>query len=120
MPDMPDVTLPRRSEIPIEQTWDLASAYPSDAAWEDAARESLAAVPSLSQICAHLLGGAFQGQSTLATARGYSSALDAPLDALAEAGADLTTPEPLERAFAPLAAMLDELEGMVGEDDARY
>ncbi len=27
---MPDVTLPPRDEIPIEQTWDLASVYPSD------------------------------------------------------------------------------------------
>jgi oligoendopeptidase F len=37
----------------------------------------------------------------------------APLDALAEAGADLTTPEPLERAFATLAAMLDELQALI-------
>ena len=36
-----------------------------------------------------------------------------PLDALAEAGVDLTTPEPLERAFATLAALLDELEAVV-------
>ncbi len=36
---------------------------------------------ALSQTCANLLAGAFSGQSTLATARGYSSALDAALDA---------------------------------------
>src|SRR5690242_13819430 len=41
-----DATLPLRAEIPTEQTWDLASVYPSDDAWEDAAREALAAVPT--------------------------------------------------------------------------
>src|SRR6185312_5421775 len=42
-----------------------------------------------------------------------------PLDALAEAGADLNTPEPLERAFATLAAMLDELDALVDQGGAR-
>src|SRR6185437_13081216 len=36
---------------------------------------------ALRQTCAHLLAGTFSGQSTLATARGYSSALAAALDA---------------------------------------
>ena len=36
-----------------------------------------------------------------------------PLDALAEADVDLTTPEPLERAFATLASLLDELEAAI-------
>ena len=36
---------------------------------------------ALSQTCANLLAGAFNGQSTLATARSYRSALDAALDA---------------------------------------
>jgi oligoendopeptidase F len=44
-----DATLPPRAEIPTEQTWDLASVYPSDDAWEDAAREALAAVPTLTR-----------------------------------------------------------------------
>ncbi|HEU4781766.1 MAG TPA: M3 family oligoendopeptidase [Ktedonobacterales bacterium] len=44
-----DVTLPPRAEIPVEQTWDLASVYPSDDAWEDAARKALAAVPNLTR-----------------------------------------------------------------------
>jgi oligoendopeptidase F len=42
-----------------------------------------------------------------------------PLDALTEAGVDLTTPEPLERAFATLAGLLDELEALVSEGDER-
>lgn len=46
---MPAVTLPHRSDVPVEQTWDLASVYPSESAWEDAAREALAAVPSLTR-----------------------------------------------------------------------
>jgi oligoendopeptidase F len=44
-----DTTLPLRAEIPTEQTWDLASVYPSDDAWEDAARDALAAVPTLTR-----------------------------------------------------------------------
>ncbi len=39
-----------------------------------------------------------------------------PLDALAEAGVDLTTPEPLERAFATLEGLLDALEAVVNQD----
>jgi oligoendopeptidase F len=31
-------SLPIRAEVPVEQTWDLASVYPSDAAWEAAVR----------------------------------------------------------------------------------
>ncbi len=46
---MSDAMLPLRAEIPVEQTWDLASVYPSDDAWEDAAREALAAVPNLTR-----------------------------------------------------------------------
>lgn len=36
-----------------------------------------------------------------------------PLDALSEAGVDLTTPAPVERAFATLEGLLDELEAVV-------
>ncbi len=46
---LPDTTLPRRSEVPVVQTWDLASVYPSDDAYEDAAREALDAVPTLTR-----------------------------------------------------------------------
>jgi oligoendopeptidase F len=46
---MPEGTLPHRGEIPIEQIWDLASVYPSESAWEAAAREALVAVPTLPQ-----------------------------------------------------------------------
>ncbi len=37
-----------------------------------------------------------------------------PLDALRLAGVDLTRPEPVERAFANLAHLVDRLEGLVG------
>jgi oligoendopeptidase F len=36
-----------------------------------------------------------------------------PLEALKAAGVDLTTPEPVERAFASLAEVVDRLEGLV-------
>jgi oligoendopeptidase F len=36
-----------------------------------------------------------------------------PLDALKAAGVDLATPEPVERAFASLAEVVDRLEGLV-------
>ena len=36
-----------------------------------------------------------------------------PLDALALAGVDLASPEPVERAFAVLAELVDRLEGLV-------
>ena len=29
-------TLPKRSEVPEEHTWDIKSVYPSDAEWEKA------------------------------------------------------------------------------------
>ena len=37
-----------------------------------------------------------------------------PLDALKQAGVDLTTPEPVERTFAVLAGLVDRLEKLVG------
>src|SRR6185312_16976181 len=46
---MPDATLPHRDAIPSEQTWDLTSVYPSESAWEAAAREALAVVPTPTQ-----------------------------------------------------------------------
>ncbi|HEX6121518.1 MAG TPA: M3 family oligoendopeptidase [Ktedonobacterales bacterium] len=47
---MPDATtLPPRASVPPEQTWDLASVYPTDAAWEAALREAEAALPTLAR-----------------------------------------------------------------------
>ncbi len=37
-----------------------------------------------------------------------------PLDALKAAGVDLTEPEPVERAFASLAEVVDRLEELIG------
>jgi oligoendopeptidase F len=36
-----------------------------------------------------------------------------PLDALKAAGVDLTTPEPVQKAFASLAEMVDRFEALV-------
>lgn len=40
-------TLPKRSAVPVEQTWDLATIYPSDAAWEADFAKVTAAIPTL-------------------------------------------------------------------------
>ncbi len=37
-----------------------------------------------------------------------------PLDALRRAGVDLTTPAPVEAAFAVLAGLVERREGLVG------
>ncbi len=37
-----------------------------------------------------------------------------PLDALADAGVDLTSPEPVEETFEVLAGLVDRLEALVG------
>ncbi len=37
-----------------------------------------------------------------------------PVDALKLAGVDMTTPEPVEAAFAVLAGLVDRLEKLVG------
>jgi oligoendopeptidase F len=37
-----------------------------------------------------------------------------PLDALQRAGADLSTPQPVEETFAVLASLVDRLEQLVG------
>jgi oligoendopeptidase F len=45
---MPDGTsLPKRSDVPVEQTWDKSSVYASDAEWEVALREATCAIPNL-------------------------------------------------------------------------
>jgi oligoendopeptidase F len=47
-------TLPRRADVPVEQTWDLASVYPSDAAWEAATRAAEADLEQPTQYRGHL------------------------------------------------------------------
>src|SRR3712207_2372275 len=43
---MPDV-LPKRSELPAEHTWDVASVFPDDASWEAAAADLERMIPLL-------------------------------------------------------------------------
>jgi oligoendopeptidase F len=43
-------TLPKRSEVAQDVTWDLHSVYPSDAAWETDYQEDLGAIPILERI----------------------------------------------------------------------
>ena len=38
-----------------------------------------------------------------------------PLDALREAGVDLSSPEPVEQAFADMAGYVDQLEKLLAE-----
>ena len=42
-----------------------------------------------------------------------------PVDALKLAGVDLTSPEPVERAYAYLAGLVDRLEGLLGQGGAQ-
>ena len=45
---MPDGTsLPKRADVPVEQTWDKSSVYASDADWETALRDATRAIPDL-------------------------------------------------------------------------
>ena len=41
-------TLPARSEVPLEQTWDLASIFPTPADWEAACTQLTGMLPNLS------------------------------------------------------------------------
>jgi oligoendopeptidase F len=46
---MPEpTTLPTRSQVPLEQTWDLFSIFPTVQAWDAACQESVAVLPDLS------------------------------------------------------------------------
>ena len=40
-------TLPRRAEVPEEQTWDVHSIFPSDEAWAAALHEAGEGLPEL-------------------------------------------------------------------------
>jgi oligoendopeptidase F len=47
---MPDaMSLPKRADIPAEQTWDKVSVYASDGEWEAALRDATRAIPDLSR-----------------------------------------------------------------------
>ncbi len=41
--------LPRRGDVPVAQTWDITSVYPSDVAWEEAYDAARAALPMLAR-----------------------------------------------------------------------
>ena len=41
-------TLPPRNEVPVDQTWDLSSIFPTPADWEAACQQLVAALPSIS------------------------------------------------------------------------
>jgi oligoendopeptidase F len=41
-------TLPPRNAVPVEQTWDLSSIFPTPADWEAACQQLIAALPALS------------------------------------------------------------------------
>ena len=45
----PEDSHPSRADAPTEQTWDLASVYPSDAAWENAVAEAERAIPAFAR-----------------------------------------------------------------------
>jgi oligoendopeptidase F len=47
-------TVPARSEVPIEYTWDAASVFPSDAAFNSELEALSAAVPELALYQGHL------------------------------------------------------------------
>ena len=51
---MAPATIPNRSEIPIEHTWDTASIFPTPAAWEAAFDQVLAQLPAIKQFQSHL------------------------------------------------------------------
>src|SRR5215204_4431137 len=51
-------TLPRRSEVLADHTWDLQSVFPSDAAWDDAYIQTGLAVQGLGRFAGKLGGSA--------------------------------------------------------------
>ena len=54
---MPATTIPRRSEVPAEVTWDTESVYPSEAAWDAAFRGIESRLPDLGEFKGHLADG---------------------------------------------------------------
>ena len=47
-------TLPTRSQVPLEQTWDLASVFPTPTEWEAACLQLTSMLPTLSAFQGHL------------------------------------------------------------------
>ena len=47
-------TLPTRSQVPLEQTWDLASVFPTPTEWEAACLQLTSMLPALSTFQGHL------------------------------------------------------------------
>ncbi len=47
-------TLPSRSEVPLDQTWDLASIFPAPSDWEAACSQLTGMLPILSAYQGHL------------------------------------------------------------------
>ena len=43
------VTLPKRSEVPVEQTWNLADIFPTKEAWEAELKEVVSLVGSVTK-----------------------------------------------------------------------
>lgn len=52
------ISLPHRSEVQLEETWDLESIYPTPAAWEDACRQLESQLPLLTAFEGRLAEGA--------------------------------------------------------------
>lgn len=50
-------SVPRRSEVPVEQTWDVYSVFSSDAAWETAVSQVNEQLPTLIAFQGHLADG---------------------------------------------------------------
>ena len=47
-------TLPTRSQVPLEQTWDLTSVFPTPTEWETACLQLTPMLPTLSAYQGHL------------------------------------------------------------------
>ncbi len=54
---MPKKTLPPRSEIPIEETWNLENIFPDVSAWEEAKEKILQSLPTLADFKGKLSNG---------------------------------------------------------------
>ncbi len=54
---MPKKTLPPRSEIPIEETWNLENIFPDVSAWEEAKEKILQSLPTLADFKGKLSDG---------------------------------------------------------------
>ncbi len=54
---MSQTTLPPRSEIPIEETWNLESIFPNVEAWEDGLKEAQALIPGVTEFQGKLSNG---------------------------------------------------------------